>query len=137
MNNDSQIIEKAVITGFREMIGCNLRYKRKGLNLSQEELGYLTGLHPAYLGRVERGQENISLDNITKIAKVLKIELFTLFKKDSSPEAFAKSFIENIRSDMDALRLKTVQTKRIAERTQQILANSRSIIDSSPRRNTP
>jgi len=46
---------------------------------SQEELGKKSRLHRTYIGSVERGQQNISLDNIYKIANALKITPKDLF----------------------------------------------------------
>jgi transcriptional regulator with XRE-family HTH domain len=47
-----------------------LRIKRK---LSQEALAHLAGLHATFIGRVERGRQNVSLLTIEKIAKALKV----------------------------------------------------------------
>lgn len=52
---------------------------RKKLDLSQEELGFKAGIHRTYIGAVERGEQNVSLDNIGKLAKTLKIKLAELF----------------------------------------------------------
>jgi transcriptional regulator with XRE-family HTH domain len=55
----------------------NLRIKRK---LSQEKLAELCNLHTNYIGRIERGQQNISLINIEKIARGLRVKPGDLFK---------------------------------------------------------
>jgi transcriptional regulator with XRE-family HTH domain len=54
-----------------------LRLRRK---VSQEELADLAGLHATYIGRIERGRQNISLTNIGKIARALKVKPRELFK---------------------------------------------------------
>ncbi len=41
--------------------------------LTQEQLAGEAKLHRTYIGTVERGEQNISIDNIYKIAKALKI----------------------------------------------------------------
>jgi len=48
--------------------------------MSQEKLAELADLHGTYIGRIERGMQNISLKNIGKIARALKVQLHELFK---------------------------------------------------------
>lgn len=55
-------------------IGSNIRFHRKKLGLSQEQLADLADLHRTYIGSVERGERNISALNIEKIAAVLGVE---------------------------------------------------------------
>lgn len=55
-------------------IGINVRFYRKELGLSQEQLAELSSLHRTYIGSVERGERNISALNIEKIAIVLGVE---------------------------------------------------------------
>jgi transcriptional regulator with XRE-family HTH domain len=57
-----------------------VRELRKQLRLSQEELGFKSNIHRTYIGAVERGEQNVSLDNIGRIAKHLKVTLTELFK---------------------------------------------------------
>ena len=54
--------------------GARVRARRKHLGLSQERLAEGTSLHWSYIGQVERGQINLSLHNIIKIASVLGID---------------------------------------------------------------
>ena len=51
----------------------NIRAYRKKMNLSQEKLAELCGLHRTYVGSVERAERNVSIDNINKVAKALKV----------------------------------------------------------------
>ncbi|HXS99093.1 MAG TPA: helix-turn-helix transcriptional regulator [Elusimicrobiota bacterium] len=53
--------------------GTNLRELRERHFISQEELGALAGLHRTYIGGIERGERNVSLVNILKIARALRI----------------------------------------------------------------
>ncbi len=67
------------ITTKRKEFGSRLRELRKKAGLSQEELGFKAGLHRTYIGSIERGEQNISVDNINKLAKALKISAKEFF----------------------------------------------------------
>lgn len=54
--------------------GLRLRRARTAKKLSQEALGHEAGLHPTYISSVERGERNISLINILRLAQALKID---------------------------------------------------------------
>lgn len=54
--------------------GRRMRQRRLELELSQEELADLCGLHFTYVGSVERGERNVSLVNILKIAAGLDVD---------------------------------------------------------------
>lgn len=58
--------------------GKAVRKARKARGISQEALADLAGLHRTYVGDVERGERNISLLNMSKIAKALHIKLSEL-----------------------------------------------------------
>lgn len=64
----------------RKKFGLRVRKLRKELGLSQEELGFKSNIHRTYIGAVERGEQNISLDNIGRLAKHLKVSLSELFQ---------------------------------------------------------
>jgi transcriptional regulator with XRE-family HTH domain len=53
---------------------------RKARGWSQETLDHHSGLHWTYIGQVERGERNLTLLSIQKLAKGLKIEMADLFK---------------------------------------------------------
>lgn len=55
--------------------GRRLREVRLGKDLSQEKLAELAGLHRTYVSSVERGERNISLVNIDKLAAALGVTL--------------------------------------------------------------
>lgn len=63
----------------RKKFGLKVRQIRKGAKLSQEELGFKASIHRTYIGAIERGEQNISLDNIYKLAKTLKVHIKELF----------------------------------------------------------
>ncbi|MCM2438352.1 helix-turn-helix transcriptional regulator [Agrobacterium vitis] len=55
----------------RMALGENIRSRRQELEISQERLAEQAGLHRTYVGGVERGERNVSLDNILSIARAL------------------------------------------------------------------
>lgn len=56
------------------ILGSNLRRERTSRGLSQEELADRAGLHRTYVGSGERGEKNISTQNIARLAKALGIQ---------------------------------------------------------------
>lgn len=56
------------------LFGERVRARRHELGLSQEALAALAGLHWTFVGQVERGQRNLSLNNLLKIALALEID---------------------------------------------------------------
>lgn len=61
-------------------LGRAVRDLRKRLRLSQEELGFDSGLHRTYVGGIERGERNPSWKNIVKLARALSVEPAELVK---------------------------------------------------------
>jgi len=59
----------------RKKFGRRLKKIRKELKLSQEELAKKSDLHRTYIGSIERGDQNISLENVYKLAIALKMSL--------------------------------------------------------------
>lgn len=64
-----------------KLIGQRIRNYRTQKNLSQEKLAEAAGCHPTYIGQVERGEKNATLESIEKIASALNISLSQLFEK--------------------------------------------------------
>lgn len=62
-------------------VGLNIRKYRQRKGWSQEELAFEADLHRAYIGHVERGEKNIGLINLEKIAKALGIGIESLIKE--------------------------------------------------------
>jgi transcriptional regulator with XRE-family HTH domain len=65
----------------REIFAENLRKLRKARNLSQEGLAELAELHRTYIGSVERGERNISIDNMARLAHALGVTIRDLLEE--------------------------------------------------------
>jgi DNA-binding XRE family transcriptional regulator len=54
--------------------GARVRARRVELGMSQEALGMAAGLHRTYIGSLERGERNVSLLNIVRVAEALAVD---------------------------------------------------------------
>ena len=63
---------------YRRIVGQKIRAYRKQAGLSQEELAEKASLSYKYVGEVERGYVNVSLDSLMRLAKALKLKLHDL-----------------------------------------------------------
>ncbi|QTA78514.1 HTH domain-containing protein, Cro/C1-type [Desulfonema limicola] len=61
------------------LLGKRIRNLRKESGISQEGLAEQTDISAKYLGQIERGLANLSIDKAIKISKALKIDLSELF----------------------------------------------------------
>ena len=64
----------------RIRFGRAVRQKRHKLGVSQEAFADLCGLDRTYIGGIERGERNVALVNIEKIARALRLSLAELFR---------------------------------------------------------
>ena len=64
----------------RATLSRNLKILRTSRGLSQEALADLVGLHRTYVGAVERGERNISIDNLERIALAFDISISQLLE---------------------------------------------------------
>lgn len=61
-------------------IGDAIRHHRLAKGWSQEELSFNSGLHRTYIGAVERGERNVSVLSLQKIAHAMEIPVAALFR---------------------------------------------------------
>lgn len=62
-----------------KLLGKRIRYLRHLREMTQQDLGERADVSYKYVGAIERGEKNPTLDNLAKIAKALDVKLFELF----------------------------------------------------------
>ena len=65
---------------FLVALGERVRRFRDAQNMTQQELGRCCRLHRTFVGSVERGERNVAILNLRKIAKVLRVRLADLLE---------------------------------------------------------
>jgi transcriptional regulator with XRE-family HTH domain len=65
---------------FLQRLGDRIRRQREARGLTQQQLGDLCELHRTFIGSVERGERNVAILNLRKIAQVLRTTLAELFE---------------------------------------------------------
>ncbi len=101
-------------------LGANIRKYRLKKDISQEALSLSAGLHPAYLGRLERGEKCPTIDTLYKICNALEIDISEILcfqTKEGKANITAKTRIENaLRKIPDSQQIKVAQIiENIAE----------------------
>jgi transcriptional regulator with XRE-family HTH domain len=81
MNVTIDRVTKRQKASARERFAKTLRAAREGQGLSQEALAGAAGLHRTYVGSVERGERNISIDNIERLAEALGVSVASLLEE--------------------------------------------------------
>ncbi|WP_427181388.1 helix-turn-helix domain-containing protein [Paenibacillus sp. TC-CSREp1] len=76
-----------------KLVGARIKVLRKEKGLSQEALGEKGGFHFTYIGQVERGEKNIALINLGKIAEALEVNVSQLFAYVSDEVEFTETDI--------------------------------------------
>lgn len=75
MKSDQERLE------LRYILAENLRRERRALRLTQEQFASRCGLHRTYIGAIERGERNITLQTLQTVATALDMEPSTLLQK--------------------------------------------------------
>ena len=68
------------MSNITQIIGERIRMYRTRKNLSQDALGEMAGLHGKYIGQLERGEKNATLESIEKVARALDVPFEVLFE---------------------------------------------------------
>lgn len=68
------------MSNLRELVGIQIRSLRKSKGLTQQELAELSNLDDAYIGAVERGERNFSIDTLEKIMNGLQVQPMDLMR---------------------------------------------------------
>jgi transcriptional regulator with XRE-family HTH domain len=63
----------------RYLLGLAIRRRRQELGLSQEKLAETADLHRNFVGKAERGEQNLSIDSLVRFSVALKTKLSVLF----------------------------------------------------------
>lgn len=63
-----------------QRLGERIRQLRKQKGLSQEQLGELAGLHTNYIGQIERGEKNLTIETLDKVVSGLQVSLEEVFR---------------------------------------------------------
>jgi len=69
---------------YRLIFSRNIKLARLKNSISQEELAYLSGMHRTYIGSVERGERNISIDNMERLANALNLTISELLNDNQT-----------------------------------------------------
>ena len=74
-------------------LGQRIRNYRLEQGLSQEKLAELSGCHHTYIGQIERGEKNATIESIERISLALNVSLSKLFEKLGGEEETEASAI--------------------------------------------
>jgi transcriptional regulator with XRE-family HTH domain len=76
MNTLPGMREEKLLTG----LGAVIRKRRTALKVSQEAFADLIGMHRAYYSAIERGQRNLTLGTLHRVAKGLGVRMADLMR---------------------------------------------------------
>ena len=65
---------------YLQTLGKNIKQLREAKGLSQEGLADISGLHRTYIGGIERGERNVSIINIARLAQALEVDASRLVR---------------------------------------------------------
>lgn len=68
------------MSAIAKIVGQRIRNYRTSKSLSREQLAELAGCHPSYIGQIERGEKNASIESIERISIALNVSMSKLFE---------------------------------------------------------
>jgi transcriptional regulator with XRE-family HTH domain len=77
------LVGRIALDNVQIRFGLRLRQVRKRRGVSQEKLGDMAGLHRTYVSSIERGERNVSLVNIERLAMALGVDMAELMPETS------------------------------------------------------
>lgn len=80
-NEDKREADKKAKKEVSNKIGLTFRTIREKKGYSQEELADLCGLHRTYMGSLERGESNVTVFNLIRVAEKLNIKASEILEK--------------------------------------------------------
>ena len=97
------LLSKGVFMNILASLGKRIQSAREKTGLTQEQLEEKTGVHTKYISAIERGQKNVTVKTLEKIAKGLNVELYELFllTEELGTEKAVKKAIESLIKDAD------------------------------------
>jgi len=78
---------------FAQIVGAKIRLYRLEQNLTQEKLAESIGMAATYLGQIERGEKNVKLQTIEKIALALHMSVYDLFSDEKEANLQQKRWL--------------------------------------------
>lgn len=63
---------------YLDILGKRIRAKRRELGMSQERLAHEAGLDRSYVGRIERGEHNLTFVSLVKLARAMRCDVAAL-----------------------------------------------------------
>ena len=79
------------MSNIAKILGQRIRHYRTEQGLSQEKLAEHSGCHATYIGQLERGEKNATIESIEKISSALGVSLSKLFEKLGANENHAQN----------------------------------------------
>ena len=101
-----------------KLIGANIRKYRVQRDVSQEHLALESGIHPAYISKLERGEKCPTIDTLYRLARALGIPIYKLIDIDGDIDNISDTAYKIQKSLGD---LSTEQQNRVADLIDEIV----------------